>query len=229
MSSSIPESVKSGFAELVAKNYAAQAKWFLNAFWHDGMKEEAEQVWDFAQAMIKQDDAGESGNELDEFESHRFLEMQGATLTVLALRRKLREIDLDFNGKMALTEFLLFHYNKDVVKLVTAAQGSNTEAVAKAQADLDEVNSKLELSQAAQAKAVEAQKLAEAAEAEVAAAVAALKAEEEAYHGKIAELEAKSTDQSIGIVKRNRAAAELAQVCFWFTLPHHPCIPPGTA
>ena len=38
-----------------------------------------------------------SGNELDEFQAHRFLELVGETLTVIALRDRLRKIDLDMN------------------------------------------------------------------------------------------------------------------------------------
>jgi hypothetical protein len=37
----------------------------------------------------------------DEFWSHKFLEDLGETLTAIALREKLREIDVDFNKKMS--------------------------------------------------------------------------------------------------------------------------------
>jgi hypothetical protein len=43
------------------------------------------------------------GCELDEFQAHKFLESLGETLTVVALREKLRTIDLDCNGRSSIT------------------------------------------------------------------------------------------------------------------------------
>jgi len=136
--------IKKQFAELTAKNYAGQARWFLNAFWDKGLKEEAENVYKFYNLFVKLDEKKKKeGNELDEFMSHKFLEDIGETLTVLQLREKLRQIDLDMNKKMAITEYLLFKFNKQVGPLVTAAQGSNKEEMDKAQRLVDEAQAKL--------------------------------------------------------------------------------------
>ncbi|MES1910010.1 MAG: hypothetical protein MHM6MM_002678 [Cercozoa sp. M6MM] len=252
--SKLTDELKNGFADIVAKNHWDQAKWVLNAFWNDGLAEEADSVYGYAEKFVELDDAAEDGNELDEFESHRFLEQTDGAITVLALRKKLREIDLDFNGKMALVEFLVFRYNLDVTALVTRPQSSNGAALQEAETRLKKVQEAFAVASQARKASVEAElfavekakearaeaaaaaeeaekasaaeavakaaadeaqaaeDVAKAAEAEVQQAVDALKAEEDAYNGKIAELEAKSTDSSIGIVTRNRAAAELAQV-----------------
>jgi hypothetical protein len=36
MAQKIPESLKKGFADIVAKKYADQGIWFLNGFWTSG-------------------------------------------------------------------------------------------------------------------------------------------------------------------------------------------------
>ena len=69
-----------------------------------------------------------TGNELDEFQTHRFLEGLGETLTVVAMRDRMRQIDLDFNKKVALIEYLTVRYGKNVKQIVDAPQGDQTEA-----------------------------------------------------------------------------------------------------
>ena len=53
---------------------------------------------------------------------HKFLESLGETLTVIQLREKLRKIDQDANGKMALLEYLAFKYSKSVQQVIDAPQ-----------------------------------------------------------------------------------------------------------
>jgi len=145
------------------------------------------------------------GNELDEFLSHKFLESLGETLTVIALREKLRKIDLDANGKMALLEYLCFKYSKTVKAVCSAPQGSNVEELKAAQAMVEGAQ-----------KALNDERIAEEAlkksEAELRVAVDDLKAQEDAYHNQIAALERKSTDTASSVVSRNKAANELAQL-----------------
>jgi hypothetical protein len=59
----------------------------------------------------------QNGNELDEFQAHKFLESLGESLTVVEMRERLRKIDLDFNKRVALIEYLTVRYNK--VKKIT--------------------------------------------------------------------------------------------------------------
>jgi hypothetical protein len=106
------------FLELTRMKYVDQAKWFLNGFWTEGAQEEAENIWKYTHKFMELDKKKKAeGNELDEFEAHQFLEYLGETLTVIELREKLRKIDLDCNGKMALLEYFSFKYNK--VKVCT--------------------------------------------------------------------------------------------------------------
>jgi len=65
-------------------------------------------------------------------------------LTVLQLREKLRQIDLDMNKKMAITEYLLFKFNKQVGDLVNAPQSSSKDEIEKAQKMIEDAKSKLE-------------------------------------------------------------------------------------
>lgn len=86
------------------KNQADQAKFFLNGFWQDGISSEAENIYQLWNKFIIQDaDKKKEGCDLDEFESHKFLESLGETLTVVKLREELRQIDLDNNNRMSFT------------------------------------------------------------------------------------------------------------------------------
>lgn len=65
---------------------------------------------------------------------------------------------------------------------------------------------------AAEAEAKQREAEAQAAQDELTAALRELKAQEDAFNNKTNELKAKSEDESIGLVTRNKAKAELAQV-----------------
>lgn len=114
--------LKAKFSQLTSMKYIDQAKWYLNGFWTEGAEQEAENIWKYTQKFIELDSRQKEGNELDEFWSHKFLESLGETLTVVKLREKLRQIDMDVNGKMALLEYLLFRYEKTVQACVVAPQ-----------------------------------------------------------------------------------------------------------
>jgi len=205
------------FDALTKKNYVGQARWFLNGFWNDGAESETENVWKFAQKMIELDKRKKEGNDLDEFEAHKFLEAQGETLTVIALREKLRQIDIDNNNRMALIEYLIFKYKKSVEATVNAPQSDNKEEMEKAsrmvesaQNALIEMQAKLEEQKQALAAQKKAEDEARKAEEENKAALAELKKQEDEYHHKCADLEAKSKEGNI--VQKNKAVQELAQL-----------------
>jgi len=202
---------KARFLELTRMKYGDQAVWFLNGFWKDGAESEAENIWKFAHKFIELDANKKNGNELDEFWSHKFLESLGETLTVIQLREKLRKIDLDVNGKMALLEYLAFKYNKTVQQLVDAPQGENEEEVKKAQQELQLVQEALD----SVSRKLEEQKKAEddvkRAEEELRIAVADLKAQEDKFNMQIQELSRKSESES-SVVAKNKAKQELAQL-----------------
>eukprot|EP01083_Nonionella_stella_P238329 835233_1 len=111
------------FATLGQKqNYAYQAKFFLNAYWKEYSKE-ADTIWTFTHQFIELDKKSSKGSCLDEFQSHRLLEKQGKTLTVIEMRKALKEIDLDTDNKMSLIEYCVWRYKLDIQILMTRPQG----------------------------------------------------------------------------------------------------------
>eukprot|EP00455_Lapot_gusevi_P026743 TRINITY_DN281_c0_g3_i2.p1 TRINITY_DN281_c0_g3~~TRINITY_DN281_c0_g3_i2.p1 ORF type:complete len:327 (+),score=182.05 TRINITY_DN281_c0_g3_i2:63-1043(+) len=223
--SRVEEQYKERFAVLTQKTYAEQARWFLNGFW-DELQGEAELLWRFVHICAELDLAKKAkGSELDEFQAHRFLEQLGETLTVAEMRNKLRDIDIDFNRRMALIEYLIFKFNKNVKQVVSAPQGGdNKEEMEEAQrlvnvsqAAVDDLTAKLEsqrlaleAQQAAEAAAQAAEAAAAAAEAEQKAALEELNAQQESLAKKMAELTQKSEEGSV--VQRGRAKQELEQL-----------------
>jgi len=93
--------------------------------------------------LISRDTDWKEGSDLDEFNAHRFLENLGETKRVVELRESLRAIDLDFNKRMALIEYLLFRYKQTITELLSRPQGTNEE-LAKAQQALDQVSAEIE-------------------------------------------------------------------------------------
>ncbi len=118
----IMQSTASEFAAVIAKTYKEQAVFFLNAFWPE-YSGEGEQVWKYVQKFVELDQAkGKEGNDLDEFNSHRFLEFWNETATVQKMREMLRELNLDRHKRMSLIEYLLVKYKQTVKVLLSRPQ-----------------------------------------------------------------------------------------------------------
>lgn len=204
--------------QLNATKYKDQAIWFLNAFWGRGPNFEEntdarDHVWEAVHKCEEIDHTKkEDGNELDEFQAHRLLEAMGHTLTVAEMRKELREIDIDFNRKVSLTEYLVSKFKVDWHVLVNASQGDNSEAVQAASAKLDAAKLALNVAQEAEAKATAAREAADEAKRQADEALADLQAKEKAHADAIAEKDAIGADESLGIVKRNKAKNEAAQL-----------------
>lgn len=217
-----------------------QVIWFLNSFWGTH-SEEAERLWTFAHKFAELDvQKKDQGNELDELSAHRFLEFFHETLTVKEMRDTLRSLGaiVDKVKYVPIIHILIFRYKVDWRYLVNASQGDN-------QAELEEAQRKLALVQAAlkesQEKAHQAaaalleaiarekkskqreveskqrEEESRVAQAELAAALEDLKREEEAFNQKKADLERKSEEG--GVVSRNKAKNELAQLLAEDPLP----------
>eukprot|EP00004_Rigifila_ramosa_P011302 TRINITY_DN23_c0_g1_i2.p2 TRINITY_DN23_c0_g1~~TRINITY_DN23_c0_g1_i2.p2 ORF type:complete len:239 (-),score=78.50 TRINITY_DN23_c0_g1_i2:41-718(-) len=130
------------FNKVTSLKYKDQAIFFLNAFWPEHSAD-AEKVWACCLKMVELDTVKKAdGSDLDEFNAHKFLEAQGETLTVIALRERLRKIDLNFDKKMALVEYLLSKFNAPLEELLRRPQGTN-EALHKAQEALAEVQAEI--------------------------------------------------------------------------------------
>jgi len=153
---------------LIIKTHKEQAVWFLNAFWEEFAQKEAEKVWSFVHKAVELDEAKRAeGSDLDEFQAHRFLEFFKETLTVQAMRDKLRSTGAIVGQvkRVPLTHLLIFKYNADWHTLVNAPQGSREE-IAKAQKMLDEVSEAFAAAEARNQEAAEALRAATAQEAE---------------------------------------------------------------
>ncbi|KAL6066290.1 hypothetical protein QOT17_009710 [Balamuthia mandrillaris] len=186
--------------DLCSRPYKDQAIWFLNGFWVDFAKDEADKIWGYVNLLAELDEKKKAhGNAVDEFQAHRFLEKIGETLTVQSMRDKLRSTGAFGEQKfrtVPLAHFLLFKYNINYRDLVNAPQGSlSPTELAKAQKMVEDAQAACE---AAQAR-----------EAELRAAERELKAQEDAYNRKTEELTRAS--ETGGAVSKNKAKAELAQ------------------
>merc|ERR1712137_795476 len=230
--------------DICQKTYKEQGVWFLNCFWEEFAEKEAEIIWQYVATNATLDlENHEEGCGLDEMKAHVFLEKFDETLTVREMRAKLRSTgaigESERPKTVPLTHYLLYKYNVDWHTLVDETrQGDNKEELEKAEQMLQEVQRAFRESEekasvarqkfneaqaaenaakkdAAQAKEREAE--AKSAQQELEAALAALKAEEDAYNQKKAELEKKS--QEGGVVSRNKAANELAQLLSEDPLP----------
>jgi len=235
---------KSEFAELTAKTHTEQGIWWLNGFWKAGAEDYKEDIWTVVHQFIecqidgpvlygskKQEYKEEA--DLDEFKSHRILEIMGETLTVVALRKRLKELDIDNNNRMAISEYLLDKYKKTPEELVNAPQGDLDPAkLAAAQAACDAAGDALAAAQADAQAAAAAKKAAEvalevaqaaeaevrAAEAELQAAIAEITRLEEEKAEKIAKCQA-IIDSDAGAVKKGRAVQEKEQTLAEDPLP----------
>jgi len=175
--------------------------WFLNAFWttHQG---EAEKLWQFVHKAADLDEARRAdGNELDEFQAHRFLEHFHETMTVQAMRDKLRSMGAiegsNVGKKVPLIHILVFKYGVDWKELVNAPQG-NKEEIDKAQKMLDEVTAAFQASEARDREAAEAVRIATKQEADAKAAESNAIAKEQ---------EARQREQELQQAKRELEAA----------------------
>jgi chromosome segregation ATPase len=150
-------------------------------------------------------------------------------MTALELRNELRRIDVDANGMMALLEYLLFKFRRMVTACLNNPQGGGPEeqkALAEAQRQVEELNKALAdltvqlgvqreaeaAAKSAESKAKAAEAILKAAEAEAKAAQAEFQKQEDDYKKQISSLEAKTKNESIGMVARNKAVQELAQL-----------------
>jgi len=89
--------------------------------------------------MVELDQAkGKEGCDLDEFNSHRFLEFFGETRRVIELRESLRSLEKETVKRMALLEYLLFHHRQTIKELLSRPQGTS-EALIQAQQALKDV------------------------------------------------------------------------------------------
>jgi len=145
---------------LCSKTYKEQAVWFLNAYW-DSYSDEAELFWNYVEkvqeALCRNPSKTKSlsqcaeldvqkhgdGSGLDEAVAHRFLEVLHETLTVMAMRERLRKtgaLSPSERPKLVpLTHYLLFKHEGVDWKVLVNTKGDNSAEIAEAQRLLDAV------------------------------------------------------------------------------------------
>merc|ERR1711907_337345 len=203
---------KEKLENLCSKTHKEQVEWFLNAYWGEYGETNAEKMWTW---KLKCDELDlqnhENGNSLDELNAHRFLEHFNEPMTVREMRDSLRSGGA-IEGNMRqvpVTHIIVFKFKLDWRELVNRSIANQAE-LAKAQKMLEEVQSAFK---EAEARANEARALEapfKAAQEEVESALAEVKKQEDEYQGKINDCTRRS--EQGGVVQRNKAKAELAQL-----------------
>ena len=217
-----------------------QAIWFLNVTSFGLDNESCEQVWQLHKKCAELDRRGEDGTELDEFNAHRLLEYSNQAKTVKELRHFLAQFYSlhDSNHSVSLVELLIFIFRVDVVKISNLGTEENTIALQEAVAGLKVLKATLDyaITEANKAKQraedskkaeevaanEEARFLKAASDAELAkeALISAelegkvhldrLHDEEKRHDKQKKDLSAIILNSDFGIVKRNKAKAELS-------------------
>jgi hypothetical protein len=167
-----PESL-TAFNVATKKKFAEQAQFFLNAFW-DEFGDQAEFIYSVAWEKIKEADMRtkgvkylhlyEEGNELDfdmslyVFEQlNKYLDQNEKwakdypksvpkEMTAIVRKQELREkVDVNFDGKMSMLEFVLYQYNASPKTLMERSMGSEElpPEVVEAMRALEEVNKRV--------------------------------------------------------------------------------------
>jgi hypothetical protein len=104
---------------------------------------EAENVWNWTHKFGEVDVTnGKEGHALNEFEAHRFLESLGETLTVVEMRQRLKEVDIDFDGKISMLDYLIWRFKRSIKELLSRPQGTSEDLI-KAQKALDDVRAEI--------------------------------------------------------------------------------------
>jgi hypothetical protein len=146
----LPEEYRSYFRDCGRLPAYEQAKVWLKAYFRDADVDISE-VYGIAKSfrtyLNNPDDT-----ELEENQAMKFLEKRGETMTPIALRKKLREYDIDRNNKMSLLEYLMMRYQKTVKHFVEndvdgdptliAARNAATAECNKIQAEIDALHAR---------------------------------------------------------------------------------------
>eukprot|EP00038_Savillea_parva_P023216 m.40032 g.40032 ORF g.40032 m.40032 type:complete len:261 (+) comp5906_c0_seq1:2620-3402(+) len=134
----------------------AQCKYFLTEFVSE-FAGKFEEVLDLAEEFKSYAPKGEVDDirELDEQQTHLFLEKRGETATVRELRDALREIDIDLNLKVSFIEYCLFKYKKTLHQLFEE-KPKNVASLLKALEDAIELHQALLAAKKAEEEQMEA-------------------------------------------------------------------------
>jgi len=108
-SSGINEALLEKFEQLVAKDVDAQAEFFLTSFIFDldaNWKEVVVLSKKFKEYLASR---GET-HDLDAVQASDFLQKNGVTRTGPERKQELRDVDLNFDDRICMTEYYLLHF-----------------------------------------------------------------------------------------------------------------------
>lgn len=221
-------------------NFKDQAIWFLNVSSYGHNNDSCEQVWKLHKKSVELEGRGEVCSDLSEFNAHRLLEFSKKAKTVKELRSFLEKVNHKHgqNVRVSLVELLIFIFDEDIESLSKIRSKCDGESLAEATAGLEILKTTLEYAISETNKAKERAKEARCAEEDAAeeekkfmeaanaakfaeSLLKAAESEAQSHLDKLTREESKELhvkeeleniikDDSLGIVKRNKAKAELA-------------------
>lgn len=216
------------FAEkCLAMAHTEQAKWWLDCYWDEGAKANADQIWDYTHTFMAMDKKLQSkGRQLDQFEAQQFFEKIGETLTGQELRAQIQIRKDDNSHNISLLEFLLYKYQvgcadklvqtPDHVKAKMKETADKLESLREFLAKLRE--EKMNLEEAINEQTA-AKKVLMEAKVEADGSLTQLQNEKSAHQNKLESLEGMISNEDASTVARNKARAEYAQLLAQDSLP----------
>eukprot|EP00808_Paulinella_micropora_P000431 g19703.t1 len=142
------------YDELQKKNFEEQAIFWLNAFWDDWGKDNANTVWKWCKDFMavdldcwvlggkkKQDYV--IGASLNLTFSMKFMEKQKKVMTPVEYKKEFKTIDKNFDGEMSLIEWALHETKLSVEDLMSKPQAT-TPALEEAKKELERAKKALE-------------------------------------------------------------------------------------
>jgi len=149
------ETIAAKFSNLCSLGVYAQAKWFLKCHWSmDPLNigtnlDVAEHVYVAAKDLKER---AHGANDLEQLKAHHFLEKVDDAIRYVEFKAMFKELDLDFNNRLSLTEYLVYKYKLGTQESVATLVNSPQEVVA----GLSEAEGELERCNFEYAKAMEA-------------------------------------------------------------------------
>jgi len=125
---------------ITSSSLEEQIVYFLNAFW-DEVSEKSDNFWTYYEKFVElqkvqykaefegKEDAPEfkEGSDLNELMAMKLLESFGKPMTAIAFRQEFKKIDVNYDKKMAMIEFLLYEFKQSVEELLKRPQATSPE------------------------------------------------------------------------------------------------------
>ena len=134
-------------------------------------------------------------------------------MTVAKMRAVMKEIDLDFNKAISMSEFLIFHYKQKLIDVVNAPQAADPAAAKRikaAKVACDTAKASCDVAIKSEQESQKAAKAAKTAEAAAQKALEELEAQQKALDDAKAALQTQIDDDAVSNTKKMKAKIQLA-------------------